>query len=243
MKSIIAPRTVGVFIPSYSGRVIAELAGSLVASGYMFGGVSFTNGVSHPSLVRNIVAEKFLRSSYEWFVGIDDDIAFTPEDFRILMEPTTTELKYDAAPTVLGASGLLIREGVKPEEVQIRADAIVCAEYSYKTPDCPPCRGGMGFVRIHRSVFETLQQLKHDDGAAKLWQFTKNGGIYTDYFPDGAALSYLVPGSPWTGEDHGFFILCSIAGIKPRIETRTRLHHVGTMAYPYFGGEDSAGAQ
>jgi len=75
-----------------------------------------------------------------------------------------------------------------------------------------------------------------------LWQSLYEGRLMTDYFPSGPIVSMIVPGAPWTGEDHGFFLMCKLAGIVPRIETRTRLFHVGTKAYPYRGGE-SGGAQ
>jgi hypothetical protein len=56
-----------------------------------------------------------------------------------------------------------------------------------------------------------------------------------DFYPQGAMISALVPEVSYKGEDHGFFTLCMLAGIIPRIETRTRLIHIGRKAYPYFG--------
>jgi hypothetical protein len=175
------------------------------------------------------------------------------------------------------------------EKTGAAADVLVCAEYSYKDDTLRPCRFGMGFVRIHRSVFETLQELRHDGGPTvevqrhaleelsrqnarddrsnvedraadltraieqllggiedkagtpRLWQATHQGRLYHDYFPSGGMISQFIPTAEWRGEDHGFFTLCHLAGIIPRIETRTRLLHIGRKAYPYLGPDGGGG--
>lgn len=228
------PRTVMVAIPTYSGRVVCELAGSLIHSSRQYGAVSFVPGVSHPAMVRNLIAESFLRSPFEWLVSIDDDIAFHPNDFRILMEPVIAEAIDTGAPTRVACRQL--DETGNPESAFVAAaDALVTAEYSYKNDELIPCRLGMGFTRTHRSVFETIATNKHEDGSARTWQYTHQGRLLTDFYPCGALVAQLVPGSPWTGEDHGFFLLAKLAGFVPRVETRTQLFHVGTKAYPYMG--------
>lgn len=240
---MINPRTVRVVIPCYSGRIVAELAGSLIASSRYFSAVSFMQGVSHVALARNQIAHSFLRSDSEWLVSIDDDIAFHPQDFGLLMEPTDNRMRGDTAPTriectqlaksdqpmgALGIVGALL-------DVQAEADALVCAEYSYKDDNLRPCRMGLGFTRIHRSVFEKIRDLKHEDGEPRTWQYQSAGQLYTDFYPCGALFAQVLPTAQWTGEDHGFFALAALAGIVARIETRTQLYHIGTKAYPYAG--------
>lgn len=256
---MIDPRQVMVCIPSYSQCIVAEAVGSLVACTRFFAQISITQGVSHVAMARNLIAEKFKRSGLEWLVSIDDDIAFTPDDFQILMEPvdiaSLNRSDVDDTPTRVACAGLREPDSQdvghaisyghvpRPVPVQIEADAIVCAEYSYKDDTLTPCRQGLGFVRIHRSVFETLENMRHEDGTARLWQSMYQGRMVTDFYPSGPIVSMIVPGAPWTGEDHGFFLVCKLAGIVPRIETRTRLFHVGSKAYPYAGGSKTDGAQ
>lgn len=261
---MIDPRQVFVAIPTYSGRIVAEAMGSLIHCTRYFAQISLTVGVSHVALARNFIAAKFLASGLEWLVTIDDDIAFVPSDFETLLEPVASfqgPLVSEAeAPTRIKCAGLrppdpeLVGYAINygqpppgPVRMSIEADAIVCAEYSFKDDSLTPCRQGLGFTRIHRSVFEAIENLKHADGAARTWQFIKDGRLLTDFYPCGALLAQILPSAPWTGEDHGFFLLAQLAGFTPRIETRTKLFHVGTKAYPYAPGDsiqfDAGGAQ
>src|SRR5882672_5730122 len=136
---MIDPRTVMVAIPTYSQRVVAEALGSLVASARLFAAISLTQGVAHVAMARNIVVEKFLRSGLDWLVTIDDDIAFTPADFQILMEPmqafdyaTNESEPAGDHPTRTRCKGFA---GETHLPAMIDADAIVCAEYSYKSEE------------------------------------------------------------------------------------------------------------
>lgn len=161
---MIDPRTVGVFIPTYDHKIPSEMTGMLVTcASRFFAGISFTGGVSDPELARILMTEKFLQSSFEWMVCIDADIVASPEDFRLLMEPTDPNYK-----TVTGQEPTKVTY-TRQNPIQdtyhghvLEADAIVCAEYSYKDDSLRPCRGGLGFTRIHRSVFEKLRGLKHE---------------------------------------------------------------------------------
>jgi len=301
---MIDPRTVMLAIPCYDGKVMSETAGALQSCQGLFAAVSMPTECSHVSLVRNIIAGQFLASTFEWLVCVDSDIAFHRRDLEILLEPCDTSVAYleDAsegssrcgaqhprptrttlALTVDGQPGGRIDYAQK---MLGAADVLVCAEYSFKNDALAPVRLGMGFVRIHRSVFETLQQLKHDGGptvevqrhcmerlkearaasdvtadtlatlkavdellasvedkagTARLWQTTHKGRLYTDFYPSGPILSQFVPTAEWKGEDHGFFTLCMLAGIIPRIETRTRLMHIGRKGYPYLGPDVGGG--
>lgn len=255
---MIDPRTVLVAIPSYSGSVVAELAGTLIMCSRMFGAVSFRQGVAHVSLARNYIAHSFLQSKFEWLVCIDDDIVFMPRDFEILLEPRGPyykELPTDEniarqelraveseGPTLVRAMGLSDTFDPRGERgvSTLEADAIVCAEYSYKNDALEPVRRGLGFTRIHRSVFEAIRELKHEDGSPRTWTYIAQGQQCTDFYPSGSLYAQIVPNAAWVGEDHGFFTLAALAGFVPRIETRTRLVHIGKKGFPYVG--DGAGA-
>lgn len=239
MTLIIDPRTVVVMIPCYSGKIPAKTTGSLIQCGPQgFAAISIKEGVSHVALARNIIAESFLRSDFEWLVSLDDDIVFTPKDFSLLMEPSP-EVDAVAQGSVPPTKIMCTQFETDFDKVGLRldspADALVCAEYSYKDDSLSPVRLGLGFTRIHRSVFEKIQNLKREDGESRAWQFIHGGKMLTDFYPSGPFVSQMVPGGEWKGEDHGFFTLCALAGIIPRIETRTRLFHVGTKEYPYIG--------
>lgn len=308
---MIDPRTVLVAIPCHDGRLMCETAGSLQQCVGLFAAVSMPAECSHVSLVRNLIAGQFLASPFEWLVCIDNDIAFSRTDFELLLEPCDVNAEYledfqkseelpagiarfgQAQPakcsprpsrTTLGLS-VDPRQGYDTKMVGA-ADLLVCAQYSYKNDSLEPIQLGMGFVRIHKSVFKILEALKHDGGPmvevrrdlyetlkrerdeyrelndhdygrsdvealldsaedkagqARLWQTSHKGRLYTDFFPSGPILSQFVPTAEWKGEDHGFFTLCMLAGIIPRVETRTRLIHLGRKGYPYLGPDGGGG--
>lgn len=298
------PRTVMIAIPCYDGKVMSEVTGRLHLCRDLFEAISLPTECSHVSLARNIIAGQFLSSKYEWLVAIDSDIAFSREDLELLLQPCDLSQDYvDPRSTEPGnlpprPSRLVLAQSTALENLDNKwaaaADMLVCAEYVYKNDDLRPVTFGMGFVRIHRSVFETLQQLKYDGGSmvevrrdlleridgmryrsdedgtlagldraradelygvleellatkqdtagqSRLWQCSHKGRLYHDYFPSGAIISQYVPTAEWRGEDHGFFTLCHLAGIIPRIETRTRLLHIGRKGYPYLGPDVGGG--
>lgn len=106
---------------------------------------------------------------------------------------------------------------------------IVCAEYSKKIIGEGAARFGLGFTRVHRSVFEKIEALTKEDGSESAQRFYHKGAMMVNYFPNGANSE-----SRWISEDHGFFMLASLCeGVKPRVETRTKLKHVGTLEYHY----------
>lgn len=295
------PRTVMVAIPCYDGKLMSETAGVLQSCHDLFAAVSYPTECSHVSLVRNIIAGQFLSTNFEWLVCIDSDIAFKRRDLELLLQPCDLSQDYvdpnstDPSNLPPRPSRLVLAQSTSAERLDNKAaaaaDMLVCAEYVYKNDDLRPVTFGMGFVRIHRSVFETLQQLKYDGGStvevrrdyletlaelasgdeakqlhfeewrrmviegvhnltttrqdtagqSRLWQCSHKGRLYHDYFPTGAVISQYVPTAEWRGEDHGFFTLCHLAGIIPRIETRTRLLHIGRKAYPYLGPDVGGG--
>lgn len=273
---IIDPRGVYLAIPCGDGRLMSEVAGSLVQCAGLFGAVSMPAECSHVSLVRNLIAAQFLAAPFEWLVCVDNDIRFSREDYELLLQPTDPDNAQQPEPTRIAVPTM--------SGTRTMADALVCAEYPYKNDTLEPVKLGMGFVRIHRSVFRTLEHLKQDRGtvnvpgelwdailkatenpmteghgdlicavrdayraaedtrgAYRLWQTSFQGRQFWDYFPSGPLLSQFVPTATWKGEDHGFFTLSMLAGIVPRIETRTRLVHIGRKAYQYAGPDVGAG--
>lgn len=217
---MIEPTKVLIATPSLDGKVVVPYAGGLAAcaSAHLFGNMLFLNYVSHVSLARNTLANGFLRSEFEWLVFIDSDIGFAETDFRILMDYPTR--------------GSEDKPETNPEGTTVTRDGhalIVTAEYSRKVDTLDPARFGLGFTRIHRSVFEWLAAHNMDDGQAMVQQYLNKGELVHDFFPSGA-----IEANKWRGEDTGFFLLCRLAGIIPRVETRTRLHHIGVKDYVYI---------
>jgi hypothetical protein len=296
------PRSIMVALPCGDGRVMAETMGMLVSAKNMYGAISTVNECSLTQLARNVIAERFLQSPYEWLVSIDSDIVPTPEDFGFLLEPCDMSARYwepgkddaDVPPGALPRPSRVITSQLnapgpgQPLDFNSRtagaADMLVVAEYSYKNDTLEPVKFGFGFVRVHRSVFERLQAMEHPKnplsqeydkiietlkggkengeiseylsdrdlevlqrcrpdpgGGPRLWQGSYKGKIIYDYFPCGPQISTFLPQAQWKGEDHGFFMLCHMAGIMPRIETRTRLTHIGRKGYPYMGPDYGGG--
>jgi len=256
-----------------------------------FGGLTTPTECSHPSLVRNIIADTFLRSPFEWLVGVDADIVAGPADFEMLLEEIDSDEHYVTPEEPVGSverslapnripqpTRVLARLASHPVDsptmiVQGECDALVNCEYAYKREPFEAVQFGLGFYRAHRSVFSVLQQLKHRDNGRvevdralleqllsgenqypfkagglvhqirqsitsqadqpRLWQVTHEGRVFHDYYPSGPIIDLHVPNGAWKGEDHGFWTLCHLAGLIPRIETRTRLIHLGRKGYPY----------
>jgi hypothetical protein len=162
----------------------------------------------------------FLASQFDQLVFIDADIGFSAQDFKLLMN----------YPMVKGETVL------PPDHLEFEAAAtldrngealISCAEYSRKTEAHEAVRLGLGFCKISREVFVAIDNLKNDDGSPAIDQYMSNGSLISDYFISGSRQGR------WLGEDQGFFILCHMAGIVPRIEQRTNLMHVGRKVYAY----------
>jgi hypothetical protein len=209
--------------PAIDGKVECSYAGGLAscASAHLFGNMVFLAAVSHIGLARNMLARGFIQSHFEWLVFIDADIGFAESDFRLLMDypPRDGFIRENSAEE-------------NPEGTTLTNDGhalIVTAEYSRKVETLDTARFGLGFTRIHRDVFNTLSNHLMDDGQAMVQQFLYKGELIPDFFPSGP-----IEANNWRGEDTGFFLLCKLAGITPRIEQRTRLHHFGKKDYPYI---------
>jgi hypothetical protein len=101
------------------------------------------------------------------------------------------------------------------------------------------------FLEEDSRSYEVKQQLiasiTSQAGTPRVWQASHHGRLFYDFFPSGAMLSAGLPHGDWKGEDHGFWTLCSLAGLIPRIERRTRLVHIGRKGYPYLGPDEGGG--
>jgi hypothetical protein len=227
---MIDPSTVLIVVPAFDGRMEAATAAGLfqVGRAQMAASIAVLPGNSHIALARNLIAHSFLKTDFQWLVCIDADIGFTTDDFAILMEyatnppaPLDQEL-HDAA--TLGQFQVKLRS--KKTGVA-KMPLMVTAEYARKEEGAPPARLGLGFARIHRAVFDKLRQLDREPGEAMIDSFQYRGEQVFDYFLCGCAEHR------WLGEDTGFFSLCKLAGIHPRVEQRCHLTHTGKRVYHY----------
>lgn len=217
---MIDPKTILICTPAMDGRVEAGFAGGLMdcAANHLFGNITFSMMCSDIRLARNLIADKFLSSPFEWMLSIDSDIAFTSEDVRILFDFPRQGLEYSG-------------EENNPAYVTVndqRQALMVMAEYAKKIDGAPPARFGLGFTRIHRSVFSTLLNATDSEGTPRVGQFVWEGRLVNDFFPNGPGFEGI-----WFGEDTGFVHLCRLCGITPRVEQRTRLVHIGRKAFGY----------
>lgn len=206
---VIDPATVFVGRPIYHGTTSGHERGMHEIIEDREIGAQYDHcGESSVSTARDYVVHYFLtRTSCEWLVWIDSDISFTREDWRLLLEQQGDELA-------------------------------VCAEYLKKTQDLAieVANFGLGFARVHRSVYEQLDRLDREDGEPRLLRY-RSGVVlhgqrmleeFVEYHPIG-----VLPDGSRRNEDHGFWLLVRLAGIKIRIEQRTKLGHTGPYTWVY----------
>ena len=108
---------------------------------------------------------------------------------------------------------------------------IVIAPYARKEMGREPVGFGMGFCRIHRSVFEALNEWTTEEGEDVLGRFYQTEmpqPIATHFFYTGPS-----PEARWYGEDTGFWHFCARKQFSQRLEHRTRLGHIGLHKYGY----------
>ena len=224
---MIDPNSVLVMIPTYTGRPDMVCMGGVVqcAVAGLIRHHAFLPECTGPALARNLCVNGFLRSPYEWLFFWDDDIGASPDDYAIVMDwardapPPLDQELHDAA-TLAGDAKIPL---------------MVAAEYARKSEGAPPARLGLGFARIHRSVFGLLDALNLESGEARIDSFQYQGHMVADYFLSGCSEHR------WLGEDTGFFSLCRLAGVHPRVEQRCKLDHVGGRRHwsylPFSGAQ------
>lgn len=206
---MIDPATVFIGRPIYQSTVPGHDQGILEIIEDREIGAQYNHcGESSVSTARDYVVHYFLtRTQCQWLVWIDSDICFSRQDWRYLME-------------------------------QHGQEQAVCAEYLKKTQDLSleVANFGLGFARVHRSVFEQLDALNREDGAPLLQRYRaavvlgESRGMeeFVEYHPIG-----VLPDGSRRNEDHGFWLLVRLAGISIRKETRTKLGHTGTFTWWY----------
>jgi hypothetical protein len=226
---LIDPKTVLIATPAYDFKHVSGYSGGLAACAWshLFGQMAFEDGCADIRMARSLLTYKFLdRSSYEWLVWIDADIAFGERDFRILMDYEPSKA-YDRVPPK--------EPQLEPSRTAGGDDLIVSAEYARKVAGEPQqVRFGLGFSRIHRSVLLAILELKDGDGNPRVGFFDWKDLIQVpDLYPTGPGFNRL-----YFTEDHGFFHLCKLAGFTPRVERRTRLFHWGANQWPYLPADE-----
>lgn len=208
---VIDPTTVFVGRPIYHNTVPGHDRGMFEVIEDREIGAQYDHcGESSVSTARDYVAHYFLtRTRCEWLVWIDSDICFTRDDWRLLMRQEGDELA-------------------------------VCAEYLKKNQDLSleVANFGLGFARVHRSVFEALDNLTREDQEPRLLRYRsmvrgEKGNPptieeFVEYHPIG-----VLPDGSRRNEDHGFWLLVRLAGIGIRKETRTKLGHTGQFTWWY----------
>lgn len=230
---MIDPKKVLIATPSHSGDVCCGYAGGLaeVFSSGFAGSITFLQGCADIGSARCQIVDAFKSSPFEWLVFWDSDIQAQARDFGLLMqvEPdpiikitTGSDKEHDEVIHYSRINELMLAVGALSPEL------LVTAEYARKTETREPVRFGLGFTRIHKSVFKKLDDLVDDSGKELVDQFFHQGRLVREYFP----MTTLGDGRR-VGEDGGFWTLCRIAGLTPRVEQRTRLVHWGRHAYHY----------
>lgn len=156
-----------------------------------------------------------------FFKGMSDVALARNELCHVFVEKTDYDwlMMIDSDTTFTVQDWALLWEG--PE-------LVVCAEYARKIVGEPPVKFGLGFTRVHRSVFEKIKALDTEDGQERAQRFYHKREIYVNYFPNGVTSEGRV-----VREDAGFFMLVSLTEVSARLEQRTRLGHVGPMKFGY----------
>lgn len=189
-----------VAMPVHSYLIDAGCVTGLLSCAPFYARPFIFSGNSSIALARNEIAHVFVEKmpEHDWIQWIDADTRFTPADWQLLWEETD------------------------------KKELIVCAEYARKFLGMPPVQFGLGFTRVHRSVYEKIRELKTEDGQDRVNRFYHKGEMMVDYHPNGAT-----PQGRWIGEDQGFFMWAAACDIPTRLETRTKLGHAGTFCFGY----------
>lgn len=200
------PRSVCLSIPCKTGLLdVLCMVGvcNVIGTGRVANQPLVQFGGSNIQSVRNLIVHEFMtRTDCDWLVMVDDDIGFRITDWDYLFEDQAGELA-------------------------------VCAEYLQKIDGRQvPATFGLGFARVHRRVFELIQELTTHDGQPWARQGIFAGKLLWDYFPQG-----VTPSGELRQEDHAFWQLVRLTGVGVRVEQRTRLAHSGRSTWHYPGAE------
>lgn len=164
-------------------------------------------GDSHPGRGRNRAAAEFLKSGCEYLLFIDADIIFNREHIDTLMasdEPILCGVYPVKEPALRLCAIALESEGLNIE--------------ANRDQPVPVKRAGTGFMRIHRSVFESLKHWSEP--------YRNHGEEQWDFFESG------VRDGEWLSEDWFFCDKARDAGFRVMLHLGIQLHHEGTAVYP-----------
>lgn len=188
---------------AHDGRVDMETVKGLLSATELASGLLEVCGTSHVSLARNQLVHKFLGTGFEWLVMIDTDIGFTGADFGILC---SEDREIVICPY--------------PKKTLEFLDA-----QSKGISETESVNYGMGFCRVHRSVFHKILEVV----PSPCWI---NQHLVNDFFPNGPiGQDPETKKTHYVGEDIGFWSLCDVSGFKPYLENRTNLTHVGRLIF------------
>lgn len=204
------PRTICLGMPSKTGLidVLCHVGVcNVIGTGRLANQPLNQFGGSNIQSVRNLIVHEFMtRTTCEWLMMVDDDVGFRIPDWDYLWEDHAGELA-------------------------------VCAEYLQKIDGRKvPATFGLGFARVHRSVFEMIQALETSEGVPWTRQGIFAGKLLWDYFPQGVTAS-----GELRQEDHAFWELVRLTGVGVRLERRTRLAHSGRSTWHYDANDLDAG--
>jgi GT2 family glycosyltransferase len=171
--------------------------------------------VSGPYLTtnRNNIVREFLDSPYDWLFSFDTDIETSLEDFDKIIDAADAKDR----PIVAGKYFIFIEDGVKicAKKINDNLDMEDGGDWLEEYPDdevIPIWATGMGFVLIHRSVFEKIAKNNLDK------KFP--------WFYDG----YLDKRGNEIGEDIFFYEQARKVGIPVHLHTGASAAHLGKIA-------------
>jgi hypothetical protein len=201
----IDPRTICLAIPCHTGRVDVLCANgvcNVIGTGRLANQPLWQYGGSDVRAVRNSIAHQFLNRTTAEWLVMIDDDI-----------------------------GFSVRDWDYLFEDEAGERAVV-AEYLQKTAERRIAHFGLGFCRVHRSVFEALEQLTGEDGTPWVKQGMYCGQLLWDYYCNGVNAA-----GEYRGEDHGFWTLVRLADVQLRVERRTNLVHSGRGEWRYDAQE------
>ncbi len=193
--------------PLHDGTAAREFITGLLQAHGLYAGWICLEGQANISRARDLLAAQFLATDCSTLVFIDGDIGFGYQDLHYLL-----------------SSPYPLTGGLYPRKAASRK--WVCVP---QPEELPPVAGhpelrrvqrvGTGFLRIDRSVFETVV----DAGLASA--FALDGKQLHHFFPSG-----LLDGE-FLSEDYYFCELAARAGFGVYVDNRIRLRHVGRLVY------------
>lgn len=213
---MIDPLSVLIATPTIDGKIECSQGGTLLSIGaaHLVGNIVYVPGNSSISTARDAIANRFYQESqFEWLVWLDADIEFCENDFRLLMNYPP----YDGESPPTAAS---VNDKGEP--------LIVCAEYARKMDKVDAIHFGLGFCRVHKSVYEKMAAQEDGEGNRLLDRYMYQDKEWVRYHPELVTMQ-----SQKLNEDHGFFWMARNCGITPCVEQRTRLIHTGRKQFPY----------